>query len=256
MTRPRISGLHPTRRHRLAATRSSLARPAPEPAVTSCSATLPTGAPYVEHARELIPAASRVGLGYLQHIVAATAPIVGERITTRAAPGDAATLRAPEGTPDLLANGRPAPAPPNAIRCIRSGSRRWGCPTAAGSRPGEQLVVQRQHRAGRQVARRHIGEIPSRARLISGDEQVRPRGSTEVVGVESHTAYAPDSVGPSRGTPPAAWFATSTTDRFGPGTWPLGPTRTSAHAAGPPERWPVASSRSWWACWLSALPAI
>jgi len=54
----------------------------------------PPGTPYVEHARLVIPAAHRAGLGYLQHIVAVTAPIAGERPPRAAAPADAATLRA------------------------------------------------------------------------------------------------------------------------------------------------------------------
>jgi len=56
---------------------------------------LPPGSgPYIDHAQVLIPAAHHAGLLYLQHIVAVTAPIAGEHRTTRAAPADAATLRA------------------------------------------------------------------------------------------------------------------------------------------------------------------
>ena len=56
---------------------------------------LPPGSgPYIDHARVLIPAAQHAGLHYLQHIVAVTAPIVGEHRTTRAAPAYATTLRA------------------------------------------------------------------------------------------------------------------------------------------------------------------
>jgi hypothetical protein len=49
---------------------------------------------YVEHAGRLIPAARRAGLGYLQHIVAVTAPIPGARRPQLAVPADPATLRA------------------------------------------------------------------------------------------------------------------------------------------------------------------
>jgi len=56
---------------------------------------LPPGSgPYIDHAQVLIPAAHHAGLHYLQHIVAVTAPIAGEHRTQRAAPADAATLRA------------------------------------------------------------------------------------------------------------------------------------------------------------------
>ena len=57
-------------------------------------ADLPADETYVEHSGALIPAAQRAGLGWLQHIVAITAPIAGQRITWRAAPADPATLRA------------------------------------------------------------------------------------------------------------------------------------------------------------------
>ncbi len=49
---------------------------------------------YAEHNGLLVPAARHAGLGLLQHIVAITAPIAGERITWRATPADRATLRA------------------------------------------------------------------------------------------------------------------------------------------------------------------
>jgi hypothetical protein len=56
-------------------------------------AAMPTGS-YTEHAGLLIPAARHAGLGWLQHILAVTAPINGDRITWRATPTDRATLRA------------------------------------------------------------------------------------------------------------------------------------------------------------------
>ena len=54
----------------------------------------PPGPPYVEHAQVVIPAAHRAGLGYLQHIIAVTAPISGEPAPRRTAPTHRATLRA------------------------------------------------------------------------------------------------------------------------------------------------------------------
>jgi hypothetical protein len=56
-------------------------------------AGLPAGQAYVEHSGALIPAARHAGLGWLQHIIAITAPISGSHITWRAAPADRATLR-------------------------------------------------------------------------------------------------------------------------------------------------------------------
>jgi hypothetical protein len=49
---------------------------------------------YVDHARRLIPAARRAGLGYLQHIVVLTAPIPGDPSPRQATPAGPATLRA------------------------------------------------------------------------------------------------------------------------------------------------------------------
>lgn len=49
---------------------------------------------YTDQSRVILPAARHAGLGWLQHIVAITAPITGERITWRAAPTDRASLRA------------------------------------------------------------------------------------------------------------------------------------------------------------------
>ena len=57
-------------------------------------AAAPPGDTYAEHSGLLIPAARHAGLGWLQHIIAITAPIAGERITWRATPVDRATLRA------------------------------------------------------------------------------------------------------------------------------------------------------------------
>ncbi|WP_432990999.1 hypothetical protein [Dactylosporangium sp. CA-233914] len=57
-------------------------------------AGLPPDQTFVEHSSALIPAAHQAGLGWLQHIVAITAPIVGQRITWRTAPADPAMLRA------------------------------------------------------------------------------------------------------------------------------------------------------------------
>ncbi|MER7282595.1 hypothetical protein ABT369_50005 [Dactylosporangium sp. NPDC000244] len=56
-------------------------------------AGLPPDQTFVEHSSALIPAAHQAGLGWLQHIVAITAPIVGQRITWRTAPADPAMLR-------------------------------------------------------------------------------------------------------------------------------------------------------------------
>jgi hypothetical protein len=57
-------------------------------------ADLPPDETYVQHSGALIPAAHRAGLGWLQHIIAITAPIAGQRITWQAAPADPATVRA------------------------------------------------------------------------------------------------------------------------------------------------------------------
>ncbi len=57
-------------------------------------AGLPPQQTFVEHSSALIPAAHQAGLGWLQHIVAITAPIVGQHITWRAVPADPAMLRA------------------------------------------------------------------------------------------------------------------------------------------------------------------
>ncbi|GLL08328.1 hypothetical protein GCM10017581_100890 [Dactylosporangium matsuzakiense] len=57
-------------------------------------AALPPGQTFVQHSGGLIPAAHTAGLGWLQHIVAITAPIVGQHITWKAAPANPAMLRA------------------------------------------------------------------------------------------------------------------------------------------------------------------
>ncbi|WP_433727457.1 hypothetical protein ACQP2Y_12450 [Actinoplanes sp. CA-051413] len=49
---------------------------------------------YHGHSERVVPAAQQGGLGWLQHIIAITAPIMGERITWRTTPADAATVRA------------------------------------------------------------------------------------------------------------------------------------------------------------------
>ncbi|MEU7874293.1 hypothetical protein [Dactylosporangium sp. NPDC049140] len=49
---------------------------------------------FAQHSSALIPAAHQAGLGWLQHIVAITAPIVGQQITWRARPADPGMLRA------------------------------------------------------------------------------------------------------------------------------------------------------------------
>ncbi|MGI5243376.1 hypothetical protein [Dactylosporangium sp. CA-139066] len=57
-------------------------------------AGLPPQQTFVQHSTALIPAAQQAGLGWLQHIVAITAPIVGQHITWRARPADPGMLRA------------------------------------------------------------------------------------------------------------------------------------------------------------------
>lgn len=44
----------------------------------------PPGTPYLQFGHELVPAAARAGMGYLQHIIAVLAPIVGEALTAPA----------------------------------------------------------------------------------------------------------------------------------------------------------------------------
>jgi hypothetical protein len=56
-------------------------------------AELPAGQTYIDHSGALIPAARHAGLGWLQHIVAITAPISGQRIAWHVTPADPATMR-------------------------------------------------------------------------------------------------------------------------------------------------------------------
>jgi hypothetical protein len=66
-------------------------------AACGCVIVAPASPPrtgYVDHARRLIPAARRAGLGYLQHIVVLTAPIPGDPSPRQATPAGPATLRA------------------------------------------------------------------------------------------------------------------------------------------------------------------
>ncbi|MCI0687024.1 MAG: hypothetical protein L0Y54_07290, partial [Sporichthyaceae bacterium] len=58
---------------------------------------VPTGPPaprYLDHARILVPAARSAGLGYLQHIIAVTAPLEADRFTYHASVGEAQAIRA------------------------------------------------------------------------------------------------------------------------------------------------------------------
>lgn len=57
-------------------------------------AALPPQQTFAQHSTALIPAAQQAGLGWLQHIVAITAPVVGQHVTWRATPADVATVRA------------------------------------------------------------------------------------------------------------------------------------------------------------------
>ncbi|WP_345140637.1 hypothetical protein [Dactylosporangium darangshiense] len=57
-------------------------------------AGLPPQQTFVQHSSTLIPAAQQAGLDWLQHIIAITAPIVGQHITWQAQPTDPAMLRA------------------------------------------------------------------------------------------------------------------------------------------------------------------
>jgi hypothetical protein len=54
-----------------------------------------SGPDYAQYVRLLVPAARRAGLGWLEHIIAITAPIVGDHIGVPAAPADPATIRTP-----------------------------------------------------------------------------------------------------------------------------------------------------------------
>src|SRR5205814_9938020 len=52
------------------------------------------GPDYAAHAADVIPAAEAAGLGYVEHVIAVTAPIPGERFTNLVTPADRAVLRA------------------------------------------------------------------------------------------------------------------------------------------------------------------
>jgi hypothetical protein len=54
----------------------------------------PGGEPYITHARQVIPAAGRAGLGYVQHIIAVTTPTAGKQFTDPASPTNGDTPRA------------------------------------------------------------------------------------------------------------------------------------------------------------------
>jgi hypothetical protein len=54
----------------------------------------PDGPDYAAHAAQVIPAAEAAGLGYVQHVIAVTAPIAGERFTNLATPASPPILRA------------------------------------------------------------------------------------------------------------------------------------------------------------------
>lgn len=52
------------------------------------------GPDYAAHAADVISAAESAGLGYVEHVIAVTAPIPGERFTNLATPTDRTVLRA------------------------------------------------------------------------------------------------------------------------------------------------------------------
>ncbi len=52
------------------------------------------GPDYATHAADVIPAAEAAGLGYVEHVIAVTAPIPGERFTNLATPASRPVLRA------------------------------------------------------------------------------------------------------------------------------------------------------------------
>jgi hypothetical protein len=54
----------------------------------------PDGPDYAAHAAQVIPTTEAAGLGYVQHVIAVTAPIAGERFTNLATPASRAVLRA------------------------------------------------------------------------------------------------------------------------------------------------------------------
>jgi hypothetical protein len=62
---------------------------------TVVAITPPAAGPdYTTHASKVIPAAQAAGLGYVEHVIAVTAPIPGQRFTNLATPADRAVLRA------------------------------------------------------------------------------------------------------------------------------------------------------------------
>jgi|GEM_PF-4527537 len=62
---------------------------------TIVAITPPAAGPdYATHAGQVIPAAEAAGLGYVEHVIAVTAPIPGERFTNLATPADRTVLRA------------------------------------------------------------------------------------------------------------------------------------------------------------------
>jgi hypothetical protein len=54
----------------------------------------PDGPDYAAHAAQVIPAAEAAGLGYVEHIIAVTAPIPGQRFTNLATPASRPVRRA------------------------------------------------------------------------------------------------------------------------------------------------------------------
>jgi hypothetical protein len=63
----------------------------------------PDGTDYAAHAAQVISAAEAAGLGYVQHVIAVTAPIAGERFTNLATPASRPVLRAAQAS---LGHGR------------------------------------------------------------------------------------------------------------------------------------------------------
>jgi hypothetical protein len=67
---------------------------APRGSTVVAIAPPPDGPDYAAHAAQVIPAAEAAGLGYVQHVIAVTAPIAGERLTNLATPASRPVLRA------------------------------------------------------------------------------------------------------------------------------------------------------------------
>ena len=61
------------------------------------------GPDYATHAAEVIPAAEAAGLGYVEHVIAVTAPIPGQRFTNLATPASR-PLPAASTRPDIAAS--------------------------------------------------------------------------------------------------------------------------------------------------------